>query len=161
MLFDEDDVAYRGFKMIATPTIILTNAQQVVRAVHAGYDPGMPQDVRRALAEVLGVELPEAASKKAERPNMALQLGRRMAERGLWDRALKYYRKAAEEEALPQAAQIELAEIHLEIGDKGKAATILDNLPEEIGKSERVGQLRDRLRKTTTSGTRQPPKVHR
>ncbi|MCB2153751.1 tetratricopeptide repeat protein [bacterium] len=160
---DIDDKAYHDYNIIATPSIVIVDETQHIAAVQPGYDHSMPEWLLTSLAGVLDVQLPEAVTKKPERPNMALQMGRRMAERGLWQRAAKYYAKAAEEQALSTEAQIELAGIHLELGEKAEALAIIDALPEEAKGSDEVAALRQRA---TKQEPRQeelgaPPKVNR
>ena len=57
-----------------------------------------------ALAKARGITLPEAVTGTPDKPNMTLQVGRRMAARGLWEDALKYYTEAARKIPLPAAA---------------------------------------------------------
>ena len=160
---DRDDKAYHAYNIIATPSIIIVDGEGTVAAVQPGYDHSMPEWLLKSLAEVQGVELPEGAAGAPDKPNMALQMGRRLAMRGLWDRALPYYAKAAGEQPLSPKALIELAEIHLELGQKQEALAILDALPQPEKESERAAELRTRAMKGESNPEElgAPPKVNR
>jgi hypothetical protein len=125
---DEGDRLYHAYKIIATPTLVVVTSGTVA-AVHPGYDPAMEAVVRRKLADAMGIELPASMTDPPERPNMALQMGRRLAERGLWDRALEYYDQAAQSGPLGAHAQVEKASILTAIGRYDEAIEILTAIP--------------------------------
>ncbi|MFH0794314.1 MAG: tetratricopeptide repeat protein, partial [bacterium] len=97
------------------------------------------------------------------KPNFTLQMGRRMAARGLWDKALDYYLKAQTEEPLPAEAQIELAEIYLKLERPDQAIEILNRIPPEGPEAARVAPLMERARELKAAPTtgNKPPKVTR
>lgn len=163
VLHDRQDAAYRGYQIIATPTIILVSGERRVAAVHAGYDAGMPQHVRLELAKLTGVELPRATTQAPEKPNMTLQMGRRLAARGMWERALGYYEQAAGEETLPAEAQCEMAAILVEMDRVEEALRIAEELEAAGFDGERLEELRERIRRKAQAAgdAPQPPSVHR
>lgn len=124
LLVDKQGKLYKAYRIIATPTFLLIDgADRIVKAVHAGYDPGMEQALRLALANELGVELPPT---QVERPNMRLQIARRLASRNLWERSLDYYHETAAEDALTSHAQLEMAEVLLELNQPEPALKLLE-----------------------------------
>ncbi len=162
-LLDPDSTFYVDYKIIATPTVTITGAAGKVAAVHPGYDPGMIQDVRLELADLLDVALPKAVSGTIEAPNMNLQMARRLAERGLYQRALSYYERAAESGPLSPAVQLEIAEVYVKAGNPEQALKVLAPLSAEQVDPDRLNSLRERaegLRKSE-SGELTPPKIYR
>jgi len=163
VIADENDELYRGYKIIATPTVVIVGDRRTVAAVHPGYDPGLVDDVRLALARARGLTLPEAMTGAPAKPNMALQMGRRMAARGLWEDALKYYGEAGAHGPLPPEAQLELAEIHLEMNHADAALAIVNGLSPEMKREERAQKIVQRAQalKTGGSGKPKPPLIKR
>jgi len=163
VLLDPDDTFYKDYRIIATPTITVVGEDHVVVAVHPGYDTGMVQHVRIALAKLLGVELPQTVTQKAEKPNFNLQLARRMAQRGLWDKALMYFEKAMEQGPLPPEALLELAESQIEVGQAKEALETLDSIPDGSVDPSRIESLKSRAQKLDTRDQEpnQPPKIFR
>jgi thioredoxin-like negative regulator of GroEL len=162
-LLDPDSTFYVDYKIIATPTVTIAGAAGKVTAVHPGYDPGMIQDVRIELADLLGVTLPKAVSGAIEAPNMNLQMARRLAARGLYQRALSYYEKAAESGPLSPAAQLEIAEVYLKAGKPQEALKILAPLSVEQVDPDRLNALREQAKELqrSDSGELTPPKIYR
>jgi thioredoxin-like negative regulator of GroEL len=130
---------------------------------HPGYDPGMPDDVRRALAKVRKMTLPEAMTGKATKPNMTLQMARRLASRGLWEDALKYYGDAAKQGPLPAETPLEIAAIHLEMSNPDAALGVLNTLPEALKQDERAKALVAKAQAMKNGQTEKttPPAVNR
>jgi len=124
VLLDKTDSAYRAYRIVATPTVVLVGRGGRVEAVNPGYDLGMEGYLRTQIARVTSQSLaPEA--RKSSKARMYLQMGRRMAARGLWEQALKHYQQAAEEEPLAPEAELELARIHIEMRQLDRAEEIL------------------------------------
>lgn len=163
VLLDPDDVFYKGYKIIATPTITLVGSDHIVAAVHPGYDPSMAQDTRLAIAKVTGAQLPRTVSATPTKPNMTLEMARRLASRGLWDRAIHYYEKAKDEGPLAPEVQLEIAEAYLKMREPEKALEILKGVsPKEVDAS-RYAKLRKEaldIEKSSAVPT-QPPKIYR
>lgn len=158
VLLDPDDSFYRSYKIIATPTITLVNPSHVVAAVHAGYDVAMAQDVRLSVAKLLGVQLPESATGVApQRPNMTLMLARRLAQRGIWDRALTTFEQARKSGPLPPDAQLEMAECHIELKQPARAIEILEAIPRDKVDADRLDTLMKRARRLAEPGPTEPP----
>lgn len=164
LLLDRDNSLYHGYKIIATPTIVIVGPDGCVAAVHPGYDTGMEQHVRLTLGKMLGVELPAYAMGKPEKPNMSLQMGRRMMARGLWDKARDYFTQAAKEGPLDEMARLELAEIHLELHEfdvfRQMLAEIPAGTPELVEKKSQLLQRAQVLQQQVES-IPVPPKVMR
>lgn len=164
LLPDRDDSLYHSYKIIATPTVVIVGPDGLVAAVHPGYDTGLQQHVRVALSELLDVPLPAFAIKEPEKPNMALQMGRRMMARGLWDKASDYFAQAAEAGPLDGLARMELAEIHLELLEFDVFRQMLSEIPAEtpalVVKKSQLLQRAQVLQEQSES-TPVPPKVIR
>jgi tetratricopeptide (TPR) repeat protein len=163
ILLDVKNDAYRAYRIIATPTVVVVGSNRRIEAINPGYDLGMEDTIRKALARVLSVSLPEGVLKESSKPNMILQMGRRMAARGLWERAAEYYAKAMEQEPLSLDAQIELAEIYLELQRVEEALKILNQISADSAGAARVKPLLKRAQamKESCSETPKPPKVTR
>lgn len=156
LLADVDDALYHSYRIVATPTIVIVGADRTVAAVHAGYDAGLADGVRTALAKARGMKLPAAMTGPPPKPNMALQMGRRMAARGLWDDALKYYGEAAKQGPLPAVAQLELAEIQVELANADAALTLLEGLPADMKQEERAKKIMTRAQEIKAGRTSKP-----
>ena len=163
ILLDMQNEAYRAYRIIATPTVVVVGRDRRIDAINPGYDLGMEDTIRKALARVLSVSLPEGVLKEPSKPNMMLQMGRRMAARGLWERAAYYYGKAMEQESLSVDAQIELAEIYLELQCVEESLKILNQISADPSGAARVKPVLKRARalKGRRSETPKPPKVTR
>jgi peroxiredoxin len=163
LLLDLNDKVYKDYKIIATPTVVIVGRDRRVEAINPGYDLGMEDNIRKALARVLSVTLPEVVSKQPTKPNMNLQMGRRMAARGLWEKSLDYYTKAMEEEPLSAEALVELSGIYLELGRAEDAIRTLNQISADSPLSTRVDHLLERARalKEKRHETAKPPKVTR
>lgn len=139
---DLDDSYYVEYHVIATPTIVVAGTNGKIVAFHAGYSPGLMAAVQRnLLTEIHGTEAVRTAAPPA---SLELQLGQRFAERQQWDRALPYYRKAAEKDALDPTAKLEMARILVEMQEFDEATALLDELKDAEGAAplrERIGEL--------------------
>lgn len=163
VIADSDDALYKSYRIIATPTIVIVSGKRTVAAIHAGYDLGLSEDVRAALAKARGLVLPKSMTGKTARPNMALQMGRRLAARGLWDEAAKYYAQAAKPGPLPPLAQLELAEINIELGNADAALALIAALPAELKEDGRAKKVETRAQEIKAGKTNplKPPLVQR
>lgn len=156
VIADEKDELYRRYKIIATPTVVIISGRRQVAAVHPGYDLGLVEDVRLALASTRGLTLPESMTGMPAKPNMALQMGRRLAARGLWEDALKYYEAATRQGPLPPETPLELAEIHLAMTNADAALAIVNGLSPQRKREERVQKIIQRAQALKTGGTGKP-----
>jgi tetratricopeptide (TPR) repeat protein len=160
LLRDEDGKAFGDFKIVVTPTAMVVGADGKVKFVNPGYDLAMEDRVRKALALEEGAALPSAASSKPAKPDMDLQMGRRMAARGLWDSALAFYKKVEGRGELTLDSQMELAEIYIELERPEEALAILSRVDSAASRRD---DLIGRARKLQ-SGAQEPaapPKVVR
>lgn len=163
LLLDETDVAYHAYRIVATPTVVLVGRNHLVEAVNPGYDLGMEDHMIKELARVMGVPLQAPTSEKSSKARMYLQMGRRMAARGLWEQALTHYQQVAKEEPLSPESELELAAIFIELRQLENAEEILKRLQTDPGFASRVAPLMARLSilKTTKEDAGQPPHVTR
>lgn len=158
---DEADKAYRAYEIIATPTVLLIDQNGRVVLGSAGYDVGLVRDLRENLGRIQGLANPHMNS-RGEKPNMALQMGRRMAERGLWDKAKLYYDKVREDGALAPKAQVEYVVILIEAGLWKEAGTELDAMAVDAESAAEVARLRALLESgRSDTSTPAPPRVNR
>lgn len=128
VLFDRENSAYHGYKIIATPTITIVNVDRSVAAVHAGYDNGLAQDVRLTLAKMLNVELPATAYHKAAAPNLKLQMARNMFDRKRWPQARRYFLAVEKEAPLSPSDALALTRAMVELKEYDEALQRLDAL---------------------------------
>lgn len=158
LVWDVADQTYKAFRIIATPTVVIVDPSGEIAAVNPGYDPDMARRMRAALGELAGVEVGPAT--RPAPPNLTLQMGRRLASRGLWDSALRYYGRAGD---LPPEALMEMVLIHLEIDQIEEAEAILERLQDQPGLASQVEALRERVaeKKAELLATPVPPKVVR
>ena len=162
VLLDEDDALYNAYRIIATPTTVLVGSDRRVKATHPGYDPGLEQDVRLALAEQEGGTLPPTATRPAAPPDLQLQMGRRLAALGIYDRALKYYEQALNKGPLPPEVQLELAEVYLGLNRPDQAIQTLQAIPKDSPAAARVGPLLEQANKLKAGhpeATPRPPRI--
>ncbi|MDK2970504.1 MAG: Redoxin [Candidatus Sumerlaeota bacterium] len=156
VLFDRCDALYHAYGIIATPTVVVVGNDGRVAGFHPGYSSGLAQAVARDVVVALDGE--EALNKPTPTPGiMKLQMGRALARRGLWEKALGYYEQAASEQELPREAMVEMAGIHLELGEAGKTLGILDEMGDSVPDLEEVEKLRARAR-ALLDGKARPPK---
>jgi hypothetical protein len=142
LLRDEDDAFYAAYKVIATPTVVVVSAADKVVGSHAGYNAGLMRAVQRSLfIELTGEDAPAPVVESA---SMELQMARRMAERGVWERSLPYFRRAAEQGPLAPGDQLLMARVLVETGEPGEALALLDSMPEGTS-SEEAAALRERI----------------
>lgn len=128
---DPEDHAYRAYGIIATPSVVIVGKDGKIAAVHPGYDPGLAEHTRHALAKALGVNLPRSAVSTFPRPDLNIVMGRRLAGRKLWDRALPYYERARQTGKLSDGAILELSEVYIELDRAKDALSALDAISKE------------------------------
>ena len=87
VLLDSDDRIYERYRIIATPTVVLVGRDRTVKAANPGYDPNMENFLHEAIAKVLGLPLPKALPSQMPKSAMSIQMARRMASRGQYERA--------------------------------------------------------------------------
>jgi hypothetical protein len=156
VLFDRKDALYHAYGIIATPTVVVVGKDGRVAGFHPGYSSALAHAVARDLIVALDGE--GALNKPGPTPGiMKLQMGRALARRGLWEKALVYYQQAASEQPLPREAMVELAGIHLELGEAGETLRILDELGDSVPDLEEVEKLRARAC-ALPDGKVRPPK---
>ena len=156
VIADSGDQLYKSYRIVATPTVVIVGPDRAVAAIHPGFDPGMPDTVRTALSRVRKIPLPEAMTGKVAKPNMTLQMARRLAARGLWEDALKYYGDAAKLGPLPPEVPLELAAIHLEMNDPDAALALLGTLPDALKQDDRAKTLAARAQTLKSGRTDKP-----
>ena len=163
LLLDEADAAYRAYRIVATPTVVLVGRTQTVEAVNPGYDLGMEGRMTGEVARVMGFALPAPAPEKASRARMYVLMAGRMAARGLWEQALAHYEQAARDEPLPPDASLGMARACIEVGQLDRAETILRELPADAVDPEQVTLLTNRVRvlREAKPEPGQPPRVTR
>jgi hypothetical protein len=128
-LLDRTDKTYFGYGIVATPTVVVIGREGKIAVTHPGFDLGMRQSVRLALAGLMGVALPTTATQTPEPPDMRLQMARRLAERRLYARALPFYRQLADAGALTGQARLEMADIYLQLNDLEPVQGLIDDVP--------------------------------
>ncbi len=138
---DVDDSFYLGYRIIATPSVAVVGKDDRLLGFHPGYNPGLLQSIQQDLVRELHGR--EALRTAAPPSNPELQMGRRLAERGLWERALPYYRSASKKASLSPTDRLELARILVELRQPEEALRILAELKDVPGSDE----LRERALK--------------
>ncbi len=166
VVVDAKDEAYEGYRIVATPTVVIVAADRKVAAVHAGYDPGMVQDVRLALARAKGIGLPPSAEgTPAPPPDMNVQMARRMVSRGLWERALHYFDEATSGgKTLPEVAKPDLARAWLGMEDLARAEAVIKSIAPGSPAAAEVPALTEQLeraRRPRGAATPAPPRITR
>jgi hypothetical protein len=146
---DVDDSFYLGYHIIATPSVAVLGKDNRLLGFHPGYNPGLLQSIQQDL--VMELHGREALRTAAPPSNPELQMGRRLAERGLWERALPYYRSASEKALLSPTDQLEMARILVELRQPEEALRILAELKDVPGSEE----LRERALKLDAEVTQQ------
>ncbi len=143
VLEDGKDSLYSAFKIIATPSVAIVGKDGIVVGYHPGYSPALANAIRADL--IRAIDGDSVADATTPTPGiMKVQMGRRLAERKLWDRALEYYRSAAAEEALPPDILLEEVAILLEVGNAAEATKLLDSLGNSATDTAKVAALRAR-----------------
>jgi len=164
VLFDPEDKAYHGFKIIATPTLVLLDPTGKVLEPFPGFDHGTAQRLRLAIAAALEIELTAAERGEVPKPNMLLQLGRRLADRGQPEKALEYYDKAADRDPLPPEALLEKAGLLGQMErweDAAKAIEAARAAGADPAQTEEATRLLEESRKDKEGGLRGPPLINR
>ncbi len=128
LIIDTDDAYYTGYGIVATPTAVVISSDGTVIGYHPGYSPGLVRAVQLDLLQELRGR--DVVRTPAPQVSMQVQLGRRLAERGLWERALPYYRNAEEEGPLPEEVLVEKADVLVQVGEEEEAMEIMDRLGE-------------------------------
>lgn len=145
ILSDNEDALYRNYRVIATPTVVIVGRDGKLLALHPGYSPSLADAVRHDLIRAIDGE--DAFKAATPTPGiMKVQMGRALARRGLWDRALSYYIEAARQQPLPPDILLEQAAIYIELKKPAEAILILDSLPPGAANPETVSELRKRAR---------------
>lgn len=162
VLLDDTDAAYRAYRIVATPTVVLVGRGGRVEAVNPGYDLGMENYLRTEIARVTSLTLPAQVGKPSK-ARMYVRMGQRMAARGLWEQALSHYQQAAKEEPLSPEDELDLARILIELRQLDGAEGILERLQMDSRFAQRAAPLMARLSvlKTTKEEPGQPPRVTR
>lgn len=130
LLIDREDRAWNAYGIIASPTTVVVGRDGRIAATHPGYDSDLAADLRRALAEATGIELSDAMTGKIVQPDLNITMGRRMAARGLWDRAIPYYERALATGKLAEQDRLAMARIYLELERTEDARRILEPIGE-------------------------------
>lgn len=161
VLRDSEDTLYAAYRIIATPSVAVIDRDERIVGYHAGFNAGLAEALRRDL--VLAIDGPEALNAPTPTPGiMDVQMGRQLARRRLWDRALVYYRKAAEAGPLPCDIALEEVEIHLELQQPAEAIRLLDGIGEQPACAAQASGLRTRaqaLAAAREAGESEPPDV--
>ena len=145
-LLDPTDALYFACQIVATPTLVVVGSDRTVAATHPGYDTGMEQRVRLALAQVRGIELPETATAPAQAPNLELSMARRLAGRGLYDRALNFYLRVADGATSVSAGlALEVADTYLALRQADPAETWLEQIPPDAPEAAQLPAFRERI----------------
>lgn len=145
VLRDGNDVLYAAYHIIATPTVVIVDAQGTIVGVHAGYNSGLAQAVRRDL--LVAIDGPDSVNAPTPTPGiMDVQMGRALARRRLWERALEYYARARADQPLPCDIALEEVDIRLELRQPEQAVALLDSLKDPAPCAARVTALRERAR---------------
>lgn len=137
---DNADSLYAAYGIIATPTAVVASNEGKILGFHAGYSAGLMRVIQREL--LLELRGAEALRTPPPPPNLELQVGRRLAQRGLWERALPYYRQAAEKEPLDAQSLLEMARILVEMEQIEEALAILEQLNGLEGADELIERAR-------------------
>jgi hypothetical protein len=158
VLHDMQDTLYTAYRIIATPSVAVVGSDHRLVGFHPGYGPALAAAIRRDL--ILAIDGAGAlATATPSRDGMNVQMGRALARRGLWDRALGYYRKAAEEGELSAEAQLEMATLHLELGERDEASRLLEALAATHATLPGIEDLRRRLVEPAEAPLPKPPPV--
>jgi len=142
---DRQGTVGQGYQLIATPTVYLIETQGRLAAVHAGYDAGLANHLMRSMATLVDPALVQELDAPPTKPNMTLQMARRLADRGLWEKSLSYYERAAAEGQLPAETWLERAIIHARLGDFAKAEEMIASLPPGQVKEATVEESRSKI----------------
>lgn len=123
---DSGDRLYETYGIIATPTAVIASRDGNLLGLHPGYSPGLARAVQRDLL----MEIHGTTTVRTPAPVISteLMMGRRLAERGLAERALPYYRRAAEKDPLEPADLLAMARLLIELEQRGEALTLLGQL---------------------------------
>ncbi len=130
LLIDREDRAWNAYGIIASPTTVVVGRDGKIAATHPGYDSDLAADLRRALAEATGIELGDAITGNVVQPDLNITMGRRMAGRGLWDRAIPYYERVLEAGKLVEEDRLDMARIYLELERPEDARRIVETIGE-------------------------------
>jgi hypothetical protein len=147
---DVDDSFYLAYHIIATPSVAVVGNDDRLLGFHPGYNPGLLQSIQQDL--VMELHGREALRTAAPPMNPELQMGRRLVERGHFERALPYYRSAFEKGTLSPTDRLEMARILVELREPGEALQILGELQDVPGTEE----LRERALKLEAEAPQEP-----
>ena len=158
VLLDSGRKTFADYGVVGGPTAFVLDAAGTVRLVHRGYDLEMASDVRRVLGRI--APAPASAEQRAEplpRASLTLQLARRLAERGLWEKALEHYLEVRRQEGLSPEEQTELAEVYLKLLRLEDATRILEQLREHPAAAKRAAELLEQVEEIRTGPAEPPP----
>ncbi|MCL5270030.1 MAG: tetratricopeptide repeat protein [bacterium] len=165
LLLDAADKAYHEYKIIATPTVMVIGPDRKVAEVNPGYDPAMENRIRLALGKAGAIQLSRWATEAPPKPNMELQLARRLASRGLYDSALNYYRQSIAKTPATDDVKLEMAAIHIRVNQPDEALKLTGEIAAGSPLAPRAAQLRGEALKLKAGAapaqSPQPPKVVR
>jgi hypothetical protein len=145
VLLDSDDRIYEKYRIVATPTVVLVGRDRLVKAANPGYDPNMENYLHEAIAKVMGLPMPRVLPAEMPKSEMSIQMGRRMAARGQYERALAYYKQAAQAEKLSPEVELEMAAAEVEARLWVEAEEILGRWRGDPRFSDRVADLQKRM----------------
>lgn len=94
LLVDEQGNVHRQNRVIAVPTVVLLDRERRIHARFPGYKLTFGSELRAALREMLGIPETVELSPTARRAVRYASMGDRMADRGLFEDAIKSYSAA-------------------------------------------------------------------
>lgn len=138
---DEGDRLLSEYRVIATPTAFVLSESGKVLGFHPGYSPGLALAIQRDLL----LEIQGRTEVRTPAPPMSSEhvMARRLAERGMKERALVYYRQAAEREDATPEILLEMTRLLVELEEWEQALEVLENLGDE----EEAVRLRQEIEK--------------
>lgn len=160
-LSDTQDTLYAAYHIIATPTLVIVDADNKIVGIHPGYSAALAGAVRRDL--LAAIDGPESLNAATPTPGiMDIQMARALAKRRLYDRALKYYRSAAAAAPMPCDIALEEVAIHLELRQPAEALALLKNMGPDSTCAAKVEEMRKRAEAMTAAAPTnalKPPQV--
>lgn len=139
LLEDPDDALYTAYQIIATPTAAIASPAGNLLGHHPGYSPGLANSIQRDL--VLALLGRTELRTPAPSTSPELVMGRRLAERGLPERALPYFRQAMEEEPLAEQDLLTMARLLIDLEEDDEALGLLRGLEDSDAANELIQEL--------------------
>ncbi len=163
VLLDREGKGFPAYHAIATPKAVLVDTDKRMRLVIPGYDIEMANTIRKALGAMAGLPEIQPAPPHLSEAQLTLQLAKRLRARGLWESAWAYYEEARKAQELPLDAEVERAEVLLEMKRPDDAIAILRAIQVTPQVEERVIGLLKRAAeiKSGMLGAAKPPAVTR